>query len=110
MEFVVAITMSDFIRYLTHYSISFSAPSSPFVYYLFPVCHGFGYYQTGHWRSVVEYCTRALELNKRYVKALTRRLKAYDALEMRHDALLGKEWEGGGFFDGEEIWEVKDDT
>ena len=45
--------------------------------------------------SVMEHCSQALELNPRYTKALTRRLKVYESLGRKKDALLGKlkSWE-----------------
>lgn len=52
--------------------------------------------KTEHLQSVVDYCTRAVDENKRYVKALTRRLKAYEALGMKHEALLGERSQGYG--------------
>ena len=39
--------------------------------------------------SVVLHCTRALECNPRYVRALIRRLRAYDTLGRKKSALLG---------------------
>lgn len=38
----------------------------------------------------MEHCTNAFESNPRYIKALTRRLKVYDALGMKKDAILGE--------------------
>ena len=46
--------------------------------------------QMSHHFSVVDNCTRALELNPRYVKALTRRLKAYENVGKKKDALMGE--------------------
>lgn len=45
--------------------------------------------QIGHLKSVIEECSHALELNPRYVKALTRRLRAYESVGRKKDALLG---------------------
>ena len=39
---------------------------------------------------VVENCTRAFENNPRYIKALTRRLKVYETLGKKKDAILGE--------------------
>ena len=46
-------------------------------------------FQSSHIHAVVDNCTKALENNPRYVKALTRRTKAYDAAGRKSDALLG---------------------
>jgi len=43
-----------------------------------------------HHLAVVDNCTRALELNPRYIKALTRRLKAYESIGKKKDALMGE--------------------
>ena len=45
--------------------------------------------QTRLLHLVLEHCSLALSLNNRYVKALTRRLKAYETLGMKKEALLG---------------------
>ena len=43
-----------------------------------------------HHLAVVDNCPRALELNPRYIKALTRRLKAYESIGRKKDALMGE--------------------
>ena len=46
--------------------------------------------QTSHLQSVVESCSASLTLNPRYIKAITRRMKAQHSLGNNQEALMGE--------------------
>lgn len=46
--------------------------------------------QRNHLHSVVEACSNSIRLNPCYIKALCRRMKAYQSLEKNSEALLGR--------------------
>jgi len=43
--------------------------------------------QLGQWRNVIEDCSKAFELNTKYIKALQRRAKAYEKLDKYEESL-----------------------
>ena len=43
----------------------------------------------GHMKDVVVNCSKALEMNPQYTKALERRAKAYEAIGLKEEAILG---------------------
>ena len=53
-----------------------------------------------NWTGVIEECTKAIDLNQRYVKALHRRAKAFDKIGKKENCLEGNSitWEAFSAF------------